>query len=241
IKDKDNAKREVIRVEDSLPYLQREVLKAVYEYKVAVVNEVVAQDCDRPTAVRGEAHHLNTWMLGQPDPLHPVAVRYVLYQVLQRLDAEVRDLSVQNEKLLAGIKRYNEVYDLPDTLDFVETPEDRLRAALEQGFLGKIFQNEFKDFVDEYFEKSSRQLGALRRYTQSKLLERAYNDVHHAIGQMLDDWQRFLQNLRAVRNRLSEGLIRTARAHEDTADPTQIYVLASEEVKEKIWDDVRLQ
>src|SRR5690606_22687006 len=133
IKDKDNAKREVIRVEDSLLYLQREVLKAVYEYKVAVVNEVVAQDCDRPTAVRGEAHHLNTWMLGQPDPLHPVAVRYVLYQVLQRLDAEVRDLSVQNEKLLAGIKRYNEVYDLPDTLDFVETPEDRLRAALEQG------------------------------------------------------------------------------------------------------------
>lgn len=241
IKDKDNAKREVIRVEDSLLYLQREVLKAVYEYKVAVVNEVVAQACDRPTAVRGEAHHLNTWMLGQPDPLHPVAVRYVLYQVLQRLDVEVRDLSVQNEKLLAGIKRYNNVYDLPDTLDFVETPEDRLRTALEQGFLGKIFQNEFKDFVDEYFEKSSRQLGALRRYKQSKLLELVFNDVHQAIRQMLDDWERFFQNLRDVRNRLSEELIRTSKAHEATTDPTRIFVLSSQAVKEKVWDDVRLQ
>src|SRR5690606_14949593 len=140
-----------------------------------------------------------------------------------------------------GIKRYNEVYDLPDTLDFVETPEDRLRAALEQGFLGKIFQNEFKDFVDEYFEKSSRQLGALRRYKQSKLLELVFNDVHQALRQMLDDWERFTQPMRDVRNRLSDDLIRTARAHENTADPTKIYVLASEAVKEKIWDDVRLQ
>lgn len=241
IKDKENAKREVIRVEDALLHLQREVQKAVYEYNVAIVSEVVAQDCDRPTAVRGEAYRLNTWLLAAPDPLHPVAVRYVLYGLWQRLEDEVRELTAQNETTLAGIKRYSAAYDDPETPDFVENPEDRLRAALGQSLLGKLFQNEFKDFVDEYYEKASRQLGALRRYKQNKLLELVLSDVQQAVRQMLDEWERFFQNLRDTRNRLGEERIRLAGAHEDTADPTRVYVLASQAAKERMWDEVRLQ
>ena len=134
LEDKDRVRHEVIRVEEALLTYQQHVTRAVNEYKTFLLNQVLLQDCDAPNGMQGQDYRLNTWLLGKPEPLHPVAARYVLYQLALALDERVRGLAVENEQLLTSIRRYEQTFDLPETEGQVETAEDRVRRALQQPF-----------------------------------------------------------------------------------------------------------
>jgi len=237
--NKDHALSEVSRVEDSLFYLQQKVINAVTEYSNFLINQVVLRDCDVPGNVGKHDYRLNTWILAKPDPMHPVAVRYFLYQLYLKINEELQTLRAQNHKLLNNIENYQKAYDLPETED-IETAEDRVRMALEQGFFKSLFHNQFKEFKKLYEEKSRRQLNNLKRYKISKLKELVYGGVLDSVNEMLEDWERYFRHLRDVKNTLANEMNIIARKHEDYSDPTVIYVLGRKEDKERIWNEIRI-
>ncbi len=238
LKNKDHAPSEVARREDNLEYLKREVMKAVREHSIFLINQIVTRDCDERGCSGGQEYRLNTWMLSKPEPLHPVAVRYVLYQIHLELNARLNELRVRNENLLLDIEAYKRAYDIDETED-IESAEDRLRIALNQGFLKALFHNEFKEFVKLYMDKASFQLNNLITYKLEKLKELVYSGILDAINNMIEDWERYFRNLRDVKNNLTNEMNLLAKKHEETADPSTIYVLGKKEHKDYLWDNIR--
>jgi hypothetical protein len=238
--DKDRVRHEVIRVEEALLTYQQHVTRAVNEYKVFLLNQVLLQDCDAPSGMQGQDYRLNTWILGKPEPLHPVAARYVLYQLSIALDERVRALTAENEQLLASIRRYEATFDLPETEGQVETAEDRVRRALEQPFYKAVIRNEFRELRDEYLDKSARQLRSLARYKLDRLKELVFAALQKGIREMLDEWERYFRNLRETRNHLLDELNQRGVEHERTGDPTRQFVLGGKAQKEQLWDGIRM-
>jgi hypothetical protein len=240
LEDKDRVRHEVIRVEEALLTYQQHVTRAVNEYKTFLLNQVLLQDCDAPTGMQGQDYRLNTWLLGKPEPLHPVAVRYVLYQLVLALDERVRGLTVENEQLLTSIRRYEQTFDLPETEGQVETAEDRVRRALQQPFYKALIRNEFKELRDEYLDKSQRQLRSLSRFKLERLKELVFAALLKGVREMLDEWERYFRNLRETRNHLLDELNQRGVAHERSGDPTQQFVLGTKAHKEQLWDGIRM-
>jgi hypothetical protein len=239
LKDKDRMANEILKVEDGLILLENEVNKFVRESKTFIINQVFLQDCDARRFAHGKDYQLNTWMISKNEPVHPVTVRYILYQVVNLLEERLNQLVSENTRTHQSILNYKKAYDLPETEDIIEDAMERVRIAKKQSLLGKIYRNELKEFREEYYEKASSQRSNLIKYKKQKLLELVQLDVRKAVLEILEDWERYFKNLRNIRNKLQQDLNKLAVEEERGSDPTIKYVLASKEVKEKLWNDVR--
>jgi hypothetical protein len=179
---RERATAEIARVEDELATLRDRVLKFIPEARTYLVHRAVNQDCDTLNHLQGEDCRLNTWLLAKPEPLHPVAVRYILYRIALELDRRVAELAPANADNLKYMDGYVRAYDLPDTEDLEESAGDRIRSALQQPLLKRLFHNHFGEFVEEYQEKSARQLSRLRRHLDDGLKEAVYRDLRSALA-----------------------------------------------------------
>ena len=240
LKDKATAKDEIINREEALYYYEDTIRKFIHNTKNYLVNEIALQDGDHPQLLSGDDYKLNTWLLKQPDPLHPITVRYVLYQIEAMLDAKIKEMTPLNDKLEQGIVNYKRAYDLDETEDIIESAADRLESASRQGLFSKLVNNQFKDFVNEYVDKSGRHLNNLSRYRKDRLTELVYRELQKAIQEMQAEWEKYFKNLKDVRSSLSNELNIASNKHDNAADPTVCYVLASKAMKEKLYETVRM-
>lgn len=240
LKDKATAKDEIIGREEALFFYEDTIRKFIHNTKNYLVNEVAMQDGDHPQMLSGDDYKLNTWFLKQPEPLHPVTVRYVLYQIDALLDARIKELTPLNDKLEQAINNYKRAYDLDETEDVIETAGDRLELASRQGLFGKMFNNQLKDFVNEYVDKSGKQFNNLMRYRKDRLTELVYRELQKAIQEMQVEWEKYFKNLKDVRSSLNNELQMVAAKHDNAADPTVRFVLASKEMKAKLYETVRM-
>jgi len=241
IRNKEKAEGEITDMEVSLEIFQHHVFRVVHELKNFVVNQVIREDCHAPEGTGGDDDfRLNVWILKRPDAMHPVAVRYLLYQIQDILEKQIAALTSENEKLKRGIEGYSRKFDLPETEDYIETAEDRVRMALKQGFFSKVFKNRFKEFVEDYMIESSQQVQRLNRYKSDYLRELVFTEINKAVAEMLEIWEHYFRNLKSVQYKLQGEINRRAGEHEGVADPTRRYAFATKEEKEKIWEEIRI-
>ncbi len=240
LQNKDTARDEVSNREEALYYYEQTIRKFIHSTKNYLVNEIIMQDGDHANMLSGDEYKLNTWILKQPEALHPVAVRYALYQIESLLEQQIKEMAPVNQKIEQAIDHYKKSYDLDDTEDYVESADDRMDLANRQGFFGRMFNNQFKDFVNEYIDKSNRHLNNLTRFRKDRLTELVFRDLQKAIKEMSEDWEKYFKNLRDVRNSLNNELNITVKKHDNSGDPTIRYVLASEKNKGKLWETVRM-
>jgi exonuclease VII small subunit len=239
LKDKDRILNEVLKVEDALITFENELNKFVKESRNFISNQIYLRDCEAQRFIEGKDYQLNTWILRKSEPVHPVAVRYILYQIYTILEGRTQQLNSENSQLERSIQHYKKAYDLPDSEEIVEDAQERIRLALKQGFLGKLYKDELKEFAEEYYEKASRHRKNLINYKRQKLQELVYTDLKKAVARMLADWERYFRNLRNIRNNLQQDVNRLAVHHERSGDPTIRYILASQEMKEALWKENR--
>lgn len=240
LKDIAPAKDEVTNREEALYYYEQAIRTFIHNTKNYLLNEITLQDGDHQQMVSGDDYKLNTWILKQPEPMHPVTIRFFLYQVERILEQRIKDMTPTNDMLEKGIDNYKRAYDLDDTEDIIESATDRLDKTSRQGFFGKLLGNQFKDFVNEYIDKSGKQLNNLNRYRRDRLVELLYRDLQKALQDMSSEWEKYFKNLRDVRTTLTNELNIAAAKHENASDPTIIYVLASLDSKNKLWESIRL-
>lgn len=197
-------------------------------------------DVDEPQLVSGIGYHLNTWILQKTEPIHPVAVRFLLYQIQVELEARLLELVPTNDKLGRTIKNYEKIYDLPETEELVESAEDRIRDSLSQSIIKRVFKNAFKEFTGEYEDNSVNHRNNLRRYTTGKLQQEVFEKVLEGVNILLDEMERYFENLKEIRLGISRELILKSQEHnnERLSDPSTVYVLASDKIKKKLWESI---
>ncbi len=238
LSEKRTARDEVSRREEALYFYEQNIRKFIDNTRNYVVNEIVLQDGDHPQMLSGDDHKLNTFMLRTPEPLHPITVRFLLYEIDALLDQKVKDLSPKNEKIEKSIDRYKTIYDLDETDDYIENADDRMSEAEKQGIFGRVFNNQFKEFVEEYIDKSSKHFNNLNRFRKDRLTELIFKELQKAIKEMQEEWEKYFRNLKDTQNNLNNELDILANKHDHEADMTRNYVLASKENKELLWESL---
>ncbi|OLO40830.1 hypothetical protein BTR23_04995 [Alkalihalophilus pseudofirmus] len=238
LKLKQQTKREIGKIESALSFYNEQINKKVYEYRTFITHQIVDQDCDAPSGAEGQDYRLNTWFMQKPSPLHPVATRFMLYQISDEINQRILKLRKDNETMKKEIDQYKEAFNIKDT-ETIENALQRVDTALKQGLLGSLFKNEFKVFIDEYAQKSSRHLNTLNRYKKGLLLELVYTSVDQAVQSMIRDWERFFENLKDTRDSLLAEINQRSVQYENSTDQTKEFVLATREFLDQTWESLR--
>ncbi len=243
LKIRNKVAGEVAAVEDSLEHLKDIVFRVVQELKIQLVNDIIGSDCQAVDCLGGdEPYQLNRWMLREPEPVHPVAVRYMLYQLEMELESKEQDLAAKNKLRGTEIRRYREkMYDLEETEDYKETAEDRVRMALEQGRLGRMIKDNLAEFAKTYQVGAESQRRKLRDFARSKLLEDVYRRILESCRALIGQWERYFDGLNVEKLTLMEDIFRLERAHEVGSDPSIMFLLAGQREKQQAWEQIRPQ
>lgn len=238
LKNKDHALNVVRDMEEELERYRRAALKFVDQTKNYLINQILLSDEDAPKGHQDISYHLNTWLLNRIDPVHPIAARGILYDMERELERVTQNLAQNNKILLDSIKNYHKVYDIEETDDILETAEDRIRDAVDQSFTGRLLKNKFKQFVKEYQVNAEEQSYNLSLYVKSKLTEDVFNGVRKGLRILIANMERFFNNLSDVKDKLGAECNLYAKKHEGAGDDNRIFVLASEAMKNKLWEIV---
>ncbi|MBU9714376.1 tubulin-like doman-containing protein [Evansella tamaricis] len=238
MKLKNYVKREIGEMEAHLKMYKDQINKKVYEYRTFLSHQVIDQDADSPDGAEGQEFRLNTWFLKKDKPVHPVAVRYMLYEIKAILQEETAKLREVCRDLKRDIEDYDAAFNLQET-DTIESAVMRVDRALEQGLVGSLFRNQFKDFVKEYMDKSYRHLRDLNDYKHALLTQLVFNSIEQAVNKMIDDWKRFFDNLKDTRDSLLMEINQLAVQFEHNNDPTINYVLGTKQMMENMWESLR--
>ncbi|WP_223595670.1 tubulin-like doman-containing protein [Neobacillus bataviensis] len=239
LKIKDQAKQEINRMEAALEDYAKEINKKINENSHFIAYQVIDSDYHSPNGGDGSRFHLNTWLLKEESPIHPVGVRYILYSIHNKLIKKISSLREENRLLKEQMNRYQDIYDLDRNDGDVDDAVRRVDKALKQGFLSSMFRNNFKDFINEYTEKATHQFNTLNRYKYSMLLEQVFSALNQSIKEMIGDWQRFFDNLMETKETLTGEIHQLARKFEGVSDPTKTFVLADKEMLEQTWERIR--
>ncbi|MEH7334122.1 tubulin-like doman-containing protein [Neobacillus drentensis] len=239
LKIKDQVKQEINRMETALEDYAKEINKKINENSHFIAYQVIDSDYHSPNGGDGSRFHLNTWLLKEESPIHPVGVRYILYSIHNKLIKKISSLREENRLLKEQMNRYQDIYDLDRNDGDVDDAVRRVDKALKQGFLSSMFRNNFKDFINEYTEKATHQFNALNRYKYSMLLEQVFSALNQSIKEMIADWQRFFDNLMETKETLTGEIHQLARKFEGVSDPTKTFVLADKEMLEQTWERIR--
>ena len=232
------AENEVEDMERSLTVYKTYIFKNVQEQKNYVLNQVLKEGCNKPSGLAGdEDFRLNVWILRRKEPLHPVAVRYFLYQVKNTIDDKILRLNNDNKKLKDAINNYKNKYISNEEQIF--SAEEYIRATQDQSFFGKIVKNSFKAATDFYSSESHAQLNRLNKFSVDFLKELVFSEIVKNLSEMLDDWKYFFRSMSEIRFKLSTEIEKRAIENDSTSDPTKRFVHASKRAKEFIWEEIK--
>lgn len=241
LKHKQHARSEIRKMESSLEYYQSKLLSSLAQHKSYILNSIFFQDSHHPRCLAGdEPYRLNVWLL--KEALHPVAVRYFLYQTVIDIDDMLVRLQKDNHKDEEHIKSYaSDRFDIRETEGIKETAEDRLNLVLNENIIKKVFSRGFNDFVGEYKDASSSQLRLLNHFKNNKLLELVLVSLKDSLEVFIANWERYFSRLKDVQLNLLDEIGKRSIEHEGRTDPYRIYVLAGKKDKERLWDALRTQ
>lgn len=181
---------------------------------------------------------------GRPRFIHPLAARYVLYQLAQKLQQEAEDFAaVKNEMRRSA---------LPG--DFDETAFDNPRTKKKkegtaQEFLNSrtglqgLLQSEEK-FVQEFRKKYqgyiTGKINACKIYEQKLLKYTVYTELRQRVEALLKKYEAFFLRVKDVMRDL-EGDIDRNLGEIKAASGSSHYVYASEACKESLYQSLDLQ
>ena len=246
----DNDLAFVARRERELEEYRNAVMAFIDSNKSVAIKQCFLVDHDQEGYVsknpQADKNHLNTYILKKEKELHPLAVRYLLYDVQDQLNTHL-DKHKANIKSL-GIKineGYKKLFDDPETKERVETARERLKKAKDKssGLLNKSLsffggQDSYKAEKENYESLSSQQAENIHKYCAAKLLEETYAGLLAQIKLLIEEEENFFKSLPTAIGEVNNKLRSLLKMHDANNDPCVSYVLASEKMKRDIYDDV---
>ncbi len=237
LSSKDEARVHVHEVEKALRDLEQEIKTRIPFLARFLLHRCLYADRESPNGMEGGNERLNTWILAKNDPVHPVAARAMLYDIYNILSDEVATIQYTNNNEHAGlrtaIENYKKAYDDPETKNIEETAFHIVEDAVKQRF----FKTKIKNFAHDYFDKANEQKDTLAKYKISFFKEILYTEFLQALSTLIKEYEDYFQSLQTTNMVLLRERNVLSEMHEGNNDPTRLYVLATKDKKEKLWED----
>lgn len=246
----DNDLGFVVRRERELEDYRRAVMSFIDGAKSVAIKQCFVIDHDLEGFVsknpQVDSNHLNTYILEKDKEIHPLAVRYLLYEIRSLLKLGLEKKKAANKKLEVKINEtYKKLFDDPETKDRVESAQDHVKKAAERnsGFFSKSVnflsgQNPYKAAKENYETKSKQQAEEIHKYAKEKLLEETYAGLLMQINRLIEEEENFFKSLPKAIYEISQTLQSLLKKHDANNNPFVSYVLASAQIKKDIYDFV---
>ena len=231
----DSADKEINRVYDALEDYQRKILSAVKEHRAQIANEVFP--------VKESALNLKKdsplCMYNLLVNVHPVAARFMCYDVIRTLDKKI-------EMLETGIASTN-LSGYEDE-DFYGTEKDGIQDASEAIILIKnkklpIINNTKKPIqllVNKFQMISSNQAALVENYGKEKLLLSTYQILRERFSIMAEYYEGFFSNIEQSIKDNEERIERLEKAYVNS-EYGELPVYASPDAFRMIYQDFLLK
>ncbi|MBO9129102.1 tubulin-like doman-containing protein [Bacillus sp. 165] len=237
LKITEQTKGEVARVDAAIKLYAYQIDTRAYDYVTTLAYDILDADQYAPAGSEGQSYQLNTWFLKKPHPVHPLTARYMLYEIKKLVQERISSLRQQNEYKRNLIKQYDKKFNVSHVEGNVGAVR-RVETAQKQGFFSKLFKNELKVFQREFDEVIPQYVNKLNEYRKDLLLELVLSSLEQSIITMVGIWERFFDNLHETRENLLLEIDRRANEFEGRTNPTNIYVLATKEMQEQMWNSI---
>lgn len=242
MKDRDQVIQEVREAEDAIYSLKEYVLGILIpESPNSLLYSILREDAGKESCLAdNDDYRLNSWILKRDEPLHPVAVRYFLYDLEQKLTFMLAALKDSNNPLRGVIDSYEVVYDDIGTEGVVEDAEMRVQQALDKNrFVAFFGSGSFKQQVQEYHTQFYKMRGALKRYAERKIEQDLFAALLLCVKSFNKEWETFFGQLRGEQKTLDETCRFLENKHDNNSDFTTEYVRATADDKREIWEQVQ--
>ncbi|MBW7870206.1 MAG: hypothetical protein H3C39_04000 [Flavobacteriia bacterium] len=250
VNDEANDRTNIKQVEDQLEALQREVFNFVDENKSLALEEIFTKDINSPDYHWDEARHrINGYLLEKGKAMHPLALRYFFYELLQKLEDNAAMLKESNDKKLANISQYKDVYDIKDG----SGPDTHIETAIEAY---EVYRNgskslvtkfakltgkstELADFKADYVRKSKNQARTLEDFALERLEEYVFDGLISQIKKMIDNLEMLFKGIPNVMVSLKNEQNSLVNITDDSmGDPSVINILSKQKHRDFIYDEV---
>ncbi len=231
LKEPVQADNEIASYERNLSDFKTYVFELVHTIKVNVTSTILP-DKDYKETIRKNAVDLTNLFSGGADPVHPVAIRYILYDLQSQIEKKLALIKTEAEGLEKAIEKYESSYDDPGT-DEQESAVDRLRAAKQQNWLKKVaVKNKYKQFTEEYVQKAQRQKTNISKYAKEKTLEMVLEELTGGISIMNSLLESFFDNIVKLESELLDEADVLNNKHHKPADSSNSFVLSDKNYSE---------
>ena len=245
----DNDLGFVARRERELEDYRKAVMSFIDSTKSYAIKQCLTIDMDAENYVsknpEADKNHLNTYILEKDNEMHPLAVRYLLYDIQALLKQGLEKKKADNKKLGTQInEKYKAAFDNPETKDIIEDARQSLKTASDKnsGFMGtlsKFFGSDsYKAAKENYEAKSRAQAQGIYKYSTEKMMEEVYAGLLMQINQLIEEEENFFQSLPNAIYEVNNKLQSLLKMHDDNSNPCISYVLASGQDKKDIYKEI---
>jgi hypothetical protein len=195
-------------------------------------------------------HQLNTYILEKGHEMHPIAVRFFLYDVRSVINEEVKKLKPENEDLL---KQTDEMYKLNFNVtddkndaddEYKENAQEKLgiiysrnKAFYKRAWQKIIGKSPIKECKEEYLKFSGIQSENIRRCAETQLLLLVFDGLLAQINRLIEESERFFGRLPETLETLKKEGDSLLIKHDNNIEPSIKYVLAESKYKKIIYED----
>lgn len=245
--DKGNDIQFIKKREEALENFKDYAVSFIESIKRTAIEQCFLIDSDRPNRVdmdvENTKHHLNTYILEKDHEMHPIAVRYFLYQVRDGINGKLSQLSeevAKTKRLLDDyVKKYDQADDKKTSGDekHIETATEAMDMMYKQQNLfnrGKV-----QEFRDIYLRESKKYRANILRYAHEKLLDYVLNGLKVEIGRLIEESENFFNRLPDTLRMIEEKTNDVLGKHDtqNSADPTVRFVLSSSKIKVHLYEN----
>lgn len=252
--DETNDVQSISEREENLEKFRKYAKDIVEKLQTSIISDcfLASHDEDRRVSKDPEhsKHQLNTYILQAGHEMHPIGVRYFLYDIRHAIEERLLTLRPESDELLKQIdemyqSNFNVIDDkndaddeykenAPEKMGIVYGDNKALYKRLWQKLIGK---NPVKECKEEYLKFSGIQSENIRKFAETRLLVMVYDGLQVQLSRLLEESERFFDRLPETLKKLQrEGEMMLYR-HDNNIEPSLTYVLASSKIKRLIYED----
>ena len=240
--------------EENLEKFRKYAKDVVEKLKTSTITECFLDSHNEPERVSRNPseskHQLNTYILQKDHEMHPIAVRFFLYDVRKEIMKRMDELKPVNEDLLKQIdemykQRFNVIDDKNDADDeFKENAQEKLafiysrnKAFYKRAWQKLIGKSPIKECKEDYLKYSGIQSENIKKYAETQLLLLVFDGLVTQINRLIEESERFFERLPETLKSLQRECDSLLTKHDNNIEPSIKYVLAESQYKKVIYED----
>lgn len=239
LQDVGSTESSVRQFELGLERYQRELTTRVQNSGLTIANNALWSPYRSGAKSTNNDAELNYWLIpptsedGSSKAMHPLAMRYFLSEASNILTAKLTKVQSEKTKLEKRLEDYARAYDDPKT-EAIETAVDIARA--NTAFMKRI-RGGLKTFAEEYIAKSQTQRANIEKLAELIIAAECYETLLGYVEELSETWRTWFAALESVVTTNQRRVAELATLHENRPNPTTLYVLASQKIKEALWEE----